>query len=137
MKAKFLILYFFFYFISCSSLDVLGYKNLGNHYFLWEGDHYKYSIIWTPNDSHAIVGGALVINNVVKYDFNEKFIIAKTTDYITSTDSINKFWLIYKNKAIHPNENAWNNALTGPLDSIGLIRRMRRNDIKLILQAIN
>ncbi len=136
MKAKFLILYFILYITSCSSLDVLGYKNLGNHYFIWEGDHYKYSIIWTPDDSHAKVGGTLVISDVVKYDYNKIFIITKTTEYKTSKDSINKFWLINKSRVIDFNKKNWDGILIGPLDSLGLIKQMQQNKIELKLKDV-
>jgi hypothetical protein len=137
MKAKLLILISIVYITSCTSLDALGYKNLGNHYFIWEEDHYKYSIIWNPNDSQAHVGGALVISDVVKYDYNKTYIIAQTTEYKTSKDSINKFWLINKSKTIDFNKKNWKDILLiGPLDSIGLIKHMQQNKIELQLKAV-
>ncbi|MEN0052357.1 MAG: hypothetical protein AAGC65_01745 [Mucilaginibacter sp.] len=137
MKTKFLILSFILFTVSCSSLDIFGYKNLGNHYFIWEGDHYKYSIIWTPDDSHAKVGGALVIGDVVKYDYNKTYIIAKTTEYKISNDSINKFWLINKSRFVDTSNKNWDGILTGPLDSLGLIEKMRQNKIELKLKDVS
>lgn len=131
-----LFLIFILFINSCSSLAMFGYKDLGSHYFIWEGDHYKYSIIWTPDDSHAKVGGALVIGDVVKYDYNKIYIIAKTTEYKTSNDSINKYWLINKSKVIDSNKKNWDGILIGPLDSLGLIKQMRLNKIELTLKDV-
>jgi hypothetical protein len=130
MKVKILILSIILFISSCSSLNIWGYKNLGDHYFLWEADHYKYDLIWTDNDRHAEAGGALIIENIVKYDYNKAYIIAKTTEYKSANDSINKFWLIDKRKVRDV-------TLIQPLDSIGLIKFMQKNEIKLILKDVS
>jgi hypothetical protein len=122
---------------SCSSLDLLGYKNLGNHYYLWEGDHYNYYIIWNPNEKRAKTGGAEIIEHVFKYDFNKDFIIAKTTEYKSSKDSINKFWIIDKRKPTKSDTEKWkDDLLTGPLDSIGLINYLKQMKIELKLKNV-
>lgn len=128
MKPK-LLIFAFILCISCSSLDIWGYKSLGNHYFLWEADHYKYDIIWNNDDSDAKAGGALIIGDVVKYNYNENYIIVKTTEYNSDKDSINKFWFINKSQSMAPKN--W--AAIGPLDSIGFINYMKYKKIKLKL----
>lgn len=112
-------------------------RNLGNHYFLWEGDHYKYDIVWSHNENNGSAGGTIITENVVMYSFNESYVIAKTKEYKTSTDSAIKFWLIDKRMPVDFNKENWKKTIvTGPLDSIGLIRHMRLNKIELTLKDV-
>lgn len=123
---------------ACTSLDWNGYKKLGDHFFLWEADHYKYDIIWCEDESRAHTGGPLVTEpneQVVKYNYNDKYIIYKTTEYKNSRDSINRFWLIDKAApgADKPNERPnWKAAfVTGPLDSASLSDYLKKHQINL------
>jgi hypothetical protein len=119
--------------ISCTSLDFFGYKDLGNHYFLWKGDHYLYSIIYSQNDQ-ARVGGTLIIGpnkNVVKYNSNNEYIIAKTIAYKSELDSVSEFWIIDKKPILNFDKNDKANVLTGPLDSATFARKLKTGNILL------
>ena len=133
MKIYIIIFFCTIGFSSCTSLDVLGYKSLGNHYFLWEEDHHIYSVIWSQNENSAASGGVSIIENVSEYSYNDKYITIKTDP---KSDHKARFWLIDKRSAINFSKKNWEQEiLSGPLDSIGFTELLSRKKIdpKLIL----
>jgi hypothetical protein len=73
----FLLLFIIATFASCSSLDFWGSKNLGNHYFLYEGDGYTYSIVYNDRDNGSEGGTIIIDQHIIRLNYNDHFIIAK------------------------------------------------------------
>ncbi|MBS1500919.1 MAG: hypothetical protein JST32_02570 [Bacteroidetes bacterium] len=134
MKIKILILCLFIQFTSCTTKQLYGYKDLGNHYFLWEDDHSRHSIIWCQNDKNIKLGGALVIGmtkDVTKYSCDNRYIFIETLEYNDSKQSLREFWIIDKLIPINFSKENWKDKIiNGPLDSISFVSSLPEGSIK-------
>ena len=116
-------------------------KNLGNNYLFWE-DGNQSEIIYSENGEN---GGFTIIDaNVSQYNFNNKYIIAKS-NWLKNKGN-ETYWIIDKSIIIKKDtlkkgllfEQAMKKALIGPLtkDSFNLFMKTHNINLKL-KKAIN
>ena len=128
----FLLLFIIAIFASCTSLDFWGYKNLGNHFFLSEGDGYTYSIVYNDRDNGSEGGTIIIDKHIIRLNYNDHFIMAKRIVYEPFGPGMVTFWLIDKTKIFDFNKKNWKEGVvTGPLDSVALDKYLRQRSIDL------
>lgn len=129
------IFYFIFFFVfsfsSCNDCAFLGEKALGNRFSLVEADKDDISIIYCTSKKCCDVGIPIVPSKVEDYNYNSKWIIAKSR-------SVNKttYWVIDKDFIVEFKYDSGMRKeilshVLGPLDSIMFKQELINKNIDL------
>lgn len=122
---------------SCSNF--YGDKNLGSGYFLWQDGRYKEIVFSTEKVYKGEVIYNVIEENVSNVNFNDSYIIVKTSKFIDPKTELTKFWVIDKTVSINLN-NCHDQAscdkllkinVTGPMDSISFYQKLKKLNIGL------
>lgn len=105
-------------FISCDFKFMDDSIDLGNNYRFIQD--YPQAIIYHSTEEYKGIGINIVPPNVIEYDFNDEYIIAKSI----SNDSIINYWIINKQN---------NETKVKPLDSIAFYEFLNDKEILLKL----
>ena len=116
--------------ISCSA-D----KNLGNGYYLFKDGVFT-SIVYTTKLPYRGTGVEVIPYQVIKTDFNDRYIWAITLD---DKHVVKSYWIIDKNIHIsfadcHDQrscDSLLRSNVVGPLDSLSFLNQLRERDITL------
>ena len=114
-------------------------KNLGSGFQITDYDgryspleYYPYGI-----DKHSVFG--IIEESVIKFDFNDKYIFAKTSKYdLEKSSFINNYWIVNKTKIMRINydktqaeiDSLIEHSVMGPFDSLQFIALMKEIDFK-------
>lgn len=119
---KYLFLTLLISFTSCIYNHTDNIEILGNRFY-YLGDGNESQILYDPTENVDYKFGITVIPpEVIKYNFNDQYIIAKTLD---SLDSKRNYWLVDKTKDF---------SSLMPLDSINFYRKLDSLAITLKLK---
>lgn len=118
--------------VSCSNYcRLLGEKPLGNNFTLVESDKDHINIIYCTSKPCCDVGINIVPSNIVEYNFNSKWIVAKSKDSIKEN-----YWLIdkeFKIKFEHESnmkEKVLSHVI-GPIDSVSFVLKSKEMGVNL------
>ena len=115
---------------SCNYCKLWGVTSMGNNFSIVESDKDHVAINYCTSQC-CDSGIPIVPSNITEYNFNSKWIIAKSIN-----SSTNSYWIIEKEFKIesdsHLREKIFNHVL-GPLDSIDFRKKIDENKIELIL----
>ncbi|MGK4568147.1 DUF3997 domain-containing protein [Flavobacterium sp. 3HN19-14] len=112
----------FMFCISCVYNHTSNTENLGNGYFfLGDGNE---SQILVGNEKKNY-GSTVVPQEVIKYNFDEKYIIAKSLN-VLDNKTIESYWIIDKQNK--------KDSIYG-LDSLSFVKKIKKLSINLILKS--
>ena len=129
------VLLIFLFISSCSLSILLGDKNLGKGYFLFENGNFT-CIVKSFKKTYKGGGLEIIPYQVTKYEFNKYYIIAISVEPKTNVRS---FWIINKKIPINLNicresanfDKALKSNVIGPIDSITFYKILYKENIKL------
>ncbi|MEO9144641.1 MAG: hypothetical protein ABI237_03720 [Ginsengibacter sp.] len=128
---------FYCFFSLFTSCNFYSDRNLGANYWFWE-DGNQSEIVYDENEPQ---GGFTIIDaNVSQYNFNDKYIIAKSNWLLKN--GIDAYWIIDKRISIKKDtskvgkqyEHELKKGLVGPLGKDSFEFLMKKNTINLQLE---
>ncbi len=125
MKNLFIVVFILSLIFSCNiAEDMDDSVDLGNKYIFIQD--YPQAIIFNTSKECKSCGRNIVPPNVLSYEFNERYIIAKSRDFMGEDKQL-KYWIIDKKK---------DGAQVEPLDSISFYKQLKELKIDLKFKEV-